>query len=494
MIVRCVAWSTLCPVHRANGIRLLLALAGLAGLAGCHSAYPAQRDSYQTALGNGGYAAAAEVAAGAAESDPASGTLWSLELAAAQRAAGRVRECAEVLEAAEALFLEADAGPELSLSGEGLATLTDPYALPYAGRNLDRIFAATYQALAHLSLGEREKARVCLTRSLFRMEDSARRVVAIRSTVEREEKEISQQDTQMQARIGDSRLASVRAGVNARFAGREPRENALAPWLHGIFHLRTAEGPADLERARKSLRRAADMAAGDRFITTDLALAETSATRPDPGPGRTVVYLIHEEGLAPEWTEERVAIPLIYGDVRAPMVNLALPALVPRPRQTRPIQVAASGLPAITFDLLTDVDALVHAEFREAYPLARNRAIASATMKAVAGYAANKAAQESARQRGDSAGAQLLATATLMVTNAYALESAHADLRSWTSLPQTVHLARIEVAHGTPIRISGGSISGEVVHKPAPVRAVIVTIRSISPNTPVILQESILQP
>ena len=478
---------------RTLGIRPLLALTGALCLNGCQSTYPAQRDLYETALRNGGYGAAAEVAEQALDSDPRSTTLWSLELAAAQRAAGRTRACADTLEAAESLFREADARPDLALGSEGLATLSDPYRLDYPGRNTERVFAATYQALAYLELGEPEKARVCLTRSLFRQEDAVRRDGLLRAAAEEEAAAIGREDSQLQARLTDSRLADASAAVNARFPGSTPSGNALATWLHGIFHLRTAEGPADLERARKSLASAARMAGDDRFIATDLALAEHGSTRPDPGEDRTVVYVVHEEGLAARWTEQRVTLPLIYGDVRAPMVNLALPSLSPRPRQARATQAAVAGSPGITLAPLADIDALVHVDFREAYPLARNRAIASATMKAVAGYAANRAAQQATSRR-DDAGAHLVAIATLMATNTYALESAHADLRGWTSLPQEVRLGRLEATRGATVRISGGSITGEVSCRLPAARAVLVTIRSISPDTPAILSTSILQP
>lgn len=479
---------------RTIGIRLWVAFIGVITLVGCQSAYPAQSGTYQTAFENAGYSAACEIAADALSADPASEIVWSLELATAQRMAGELRASANTLEAVEARFLDIDRQPELSLTSEGLASLTDPYALTYEGRNLDRIFASTYQAFAYLELGDKEKARVSLTRTLFRLEDATRRAGRMQAAIEREAAEIGQQDNQLQARLGDSRLAAARAEVNARFTGRESESYTHALWLHGIFHLRTAEGPADLERARKSLQQAANLTKDNHYILADLVLAEKGITRPNPREEHTIVYLLHEQGLAPEWTENRVAIPLIYGDRRAPMVNLALPSLTPRPQQSRPIQATCKDSPSATFSLLTDVDALVHSEFREAYPLARNRAIASATMKAVAGYAANKAAQESARRNGDSASAHLLATATLLVTNAYALESAHADLRRWTSLPQSVHLARLEVPQNSPIRISGGSIRDVLVYTPPPARAVIVTIRSISPNTPAILHASILQP
>lgn len=470
----------------------LAALALLSCLTGCQSSYPAASSQYLTATVGGGHAAAAEVAADAAKSDPASETLWMLELASAQRANGDIAASARTFERAEARFREIDSQPDLALGRETLSSLSDPYRLPYRGRNLDRIFAATYQAIDHLQLGETDKARVSLTRSLFRQEDARRRREESLKAAADESSSLGREDSQMGERLADPSLAAARDAVTARFDGKVGYPDAMNPfavWLNGIYYLHTAEGPADLERARKSLQTAATLCPGDRFIAADLALAEHGAARPDPGAGRTIVHVVHEVGMAPAWGETRLTLPLIYADSRAPMVRIALPTISPQGETPSPTELTG-GEATARLVTLADVDAIVRNEFEEEYPRARNRAIASATMKATLGYIANREAQKDDK----SGGANLLAIATLLATNSYAIQSARADLRNWSSLPREVRHGRVEIARGGTVRLTGGWMDAGTECRIPAARAVLVTIRSISPGTPAIIRTSILQP
>ena len=471
---------------------ILAALGCLGLLTGCQSSYPATAGQYATAMLNAGYADAAEIADSARESDKATRTLWTLKLASAQRAAGDLAASLRSLEQAESRFREADAKPVVALGREALSTFTDPYGLDYPGRNLDRIFAAAYQAIDHLQLGEPEKARVCLTRSLFRQEDARRRLAEVGRAAAEEAASLAGSDSEADRRLSDPALGSVREDVAARFAGHRAYADAMNPfavWLNGVFYLRTADGPADLERARKSLQVAASLCPGNPSIAEDLALAEQAAHRPEPAAGRCVVYVVHEVGLAPAWSETVVTLPLIYADTRTPMVNVALPTISPQGESPGPTELGV-GASRMTLAMLADVDAIVHAEFGQEYPRAVTRALASATIKATAGYIANRAAQREA----NSDGGNLLAAATLLATNAYGMSSAHADLRNWSSLPKEIRLAHLEVPRAASLRVTGGLISGELTCRLPPARAVLVTIRSISPGSPAILRTCILQP
>jgi len=466
-------------------------------LGGCHATYPTELSGFQTAYRSGGFSDAVEVAQKAQQEHNHSSLIWTLELANTQRSAGKLAESVKSFEAAEDYFRDADAAADLSLSQEGLASFSNPYQIQYRGRNLDRIFAATYEALNWIELGETEKARVALTRSLFRQDD-ARRIAQDRIRLAKEESAaISKQDTQFQARDNDARLAEARAKVHANFSTTSTYANAMNPfavWLNGIYYLQTAEGPADLERARKSLDQASKLAPKNPFIQADLKLATESNVRPSPNEGKSVVYVIHESGLAPRWSEHVVTLPLIYGDPLAPLVNLALPEISPESRLHGLVEVSGNDLPSTSLAALADVDGIVYAEFREEYPIARNRAIASATMKAVAGYVANKAASDNAKRRGRDPNAEFVLLATLMATNAYGTMSARADLRNWSTLPQEIQMGRFVIPKGSTINLSGGALKGTMPCKLPTARVVLVTIRSISPQIPAIVRTSILQP
>lgn len=474
-----------------------LAAVALATLfTGCRSAYPQDVSSFREAFEGGHLAAAAEIANSKQATADESSLVWALELAYVQRLSGDLKASMATFEAAEEQLKAIDAYPDYSLSREGLSTFSNPYQLTYRGRNLDRIFASTYHALACIEAGDPEKARVSMRRTMFRVDD-AKRIASQRSSIERQEAaEIGAEDSEFQTRIYSGDISSARASVSSRFLGLPTYSNAMNPfaaWLHGVYFLHTAESPSDMEISRKSLQVAAALTVNNRFILDDVALAANGTGKPNPGEGKTIVYVIHENGVAPYWSEQDVTLPLIYADPRAPIVRVALPEITPSAQNLRPVEVTFGDTTKVITAPLANVDSIVHAEFKEEYPIARNRAIASATMKAVVGYVANKAAQEYARRRSQDNGAQFMMLATLIATNVYTTASAQADLRSWTSLPKQVEVGRLVAPKGTELRISGGAIVGHYSCRIPSAKAVIVTVRSIAPGAPAVIRASILQ-
>lgn len=474
--------------------RLLLPVVA-AALAGCLSDYPTANAAFRASHEAGDFAGAAAQASQAAAEGGSSTLLWTLEEAAAQRAAGNLPAAAEALERAGALVEAFDAAPEISLSGEGLSAFSNPYSLDYRGRNLDRTLSTTLQALCRLELGDTDRARVALTRAMFFVDD-ARRVAERRVAIAKEEGDAAaSEDEDFRNRLSRDEVKGAESAATAGFEGLPTYAgfvNPLTTWLHGIFLLHTAEGPADIESARKSLQMASAVS-GSAAVAPDLALAEAGKGRPDPGEGRTLVYVLHETGVAPRWREERISLPLIFADPAAPIVGISFPAVGPAGAAPGPLAVACGDARLPEASLLASVDAMVLAEFREEWPVVRNRAIASATVKAVAAYIANKAAQEYANQNSDNMGAQLFMLGTLVATNVYTAAS-QADLRHWSSLPSAYRLQRGDVPRGGTLSLSGEGLATprEVVLPKA--RAVLVTVRSVASGVAPVVRTCILQP
>lgn len=473
--------------------RILLA-AVAAALTGCISDYPASNAAFRAAHEAGDFAGAASQAAANAAEGGSSALLWTLEEGAARRAAGDIPGATAALERAAAQLDAIDASPEVSLSGEGLGALSNPYALVYRGRNLDRTLSATLLALCRLESGEPDKARVALTRAMFHVDD-ARRVADQRAAIAREEEGAAVgEDEAFRARLASDEVRGASAAATSGFAGLPTYAgfvNPLTTWLHGVFLLHTAEGPADVERARNSLKAAAAVS-GAAAIAPDLALAEAGKGRPDPGPGRTIVYILHEAGVAPRWREERLTLPLIWADPAAPIVGVTFPAVGPAGGLPEPLVAGAGDVRLPEATALASVDAMVLAEFREEWPVVRNRAIASATVKAIAAYVANKAAQEYARQNSDNTGAQLLMLATLVGSNLYTAV-AQADLRHWSSLPSVYRLQRGEAPEGARLTLSGGGLAAPREVALPRAKAVLVTVRAVASGVAPSVRTCILQ-
>lgn len=478
-------------------MRPLLAAALASLLAGCVSSYPEAGNAFRASFESGDFASAAEIAAErAADAEDPAATLWALEHGLAARAAGRTAESAAALERAEEMLAEHDRAPEVSLSAEGLSAFSNPYALPYRGRNVDRILASVYLALAHLESGDRERARVALNRTLFRIED-AKRLAARRSELAREEGAAAAgEDEAFRQRLAGPELAAVAAETGRSFGPLPSYAETLNPaaaWLHGLFFLHTAEGPSDLERARKSLQLSAAVLPGNGPVAADLAAAGAALGRPSAGPGRSLVYVLHENGAAPLWGQESVTLPLLLFEQDTPMVAIALPTLRPVPAVGEALEISRGDGPVARTEPLASVDAMVLAEFREEWPVACTRAVASATVKALVSHAANRAARENARRNSDQAGAQFLYLATLVTTNLYA-GIAQADARSWSSLPKEYRNARLEAPRGARLTLSGACLGAPRAVTLPDAQAVLVTVRTLGPGVPPVIRTAILQP
>jgi hypothetical protein len=133
------------------------------------------------------------------------------------------------------------------------------------------------------------------------------------------------------------------------------------------------------------------------------------------------------------------------------------------------------------------------AEFREEWPTAVTRALASATAKALVSHAANRAARENARRNSDNTGAQLLYLASLVTTNLYA-GTAQADTRGWSSLPKEYLGQRLEAPRGASLSLGGACLGSPTAITLPDAKAVLVTVRTLGPAVPPVIRTAILQP
>lgn len=435
-----------------KNLLLLLPLAALM-TSGCTSNYAKNASVFHDSFAAGDYAAAlatAEPMTAAAE--PNDAVVLKLQLGSIQRAAGMAASAAKTFEEAEELFTSYDAQAEVSLSAEGVSAFTNPYALPYRGRAYDRTMAATYQALTFLQAGDGDKARVAMNRALFRQED-AKRLSAEKARIAREERGAAAEADQRTAEAARSKEVQEASRASQALLADLPAYkdyvNPFTSWLHGVFFLHRAEGVSDVEKARKSLELAAALVPRNSAIRDDLALAAAGKARPGVA-GQTTVYVIHESGRAPTWNENKFTFPFILADMSAPIVSVALPELHPVADSTD--LVASFGGKEAKAERLLSVDAIAAQDFNDEYPVVRNRAIASATVKGIAAYMANRAAKEAA-DRNNNGGAGFVMLATLIATNVYTTQSAQADLRHWSTLPKEISMTRLTVPAGATITL-----------------------------------------
>ena len=482
------------PTGLLNSLRLGGASLLVAALTGCVSNYAESAKNFQSLYSTGDYAnSLIETQNLVTQTSAEDEVILKLQLANVQREAGKIKESCDTLEAVESLFDRYDLTPEVSLSGEGIATFSNPYALPYRGRSYDRIMAATYRALNYLELGDQAKARVALNRALFRQED-AKRMVAEKDRIAREEMgNVDARDNTSGRLVRSYEVSSAMSQGASDFVGLpiyQDYMNPLSVWLHGVFFLHTAQGIEDVEKARKSLERAQALAPQNPSIKEDAVWAATSGSRPVVD-GKCIVYVVHETGEAPAWNEYKFQLPLIILDRNAPIVTVAFPKISPVPNQdTLSIKYKLETFNPAT---LASVDGMVVREFNDELPVIKTRAVASATIKGIAAYIANKAAEENNRRHGTQ-GSGLFYLATIIATNAYTTQSAQADLRNWATLPKDISMVRMVIPTSEKIYIQNSLARPPISFTVPNAKSLILYCKTPAKGGPLSLHKIILNP
>lgn len=409
----------------------LLVTCALFSISGC-ATYTAQTNALRNNWSNGNIPAATSAATGLAEkSGPARDRiLLRLEQANILRAAGDFETSSRIFEEANANFEKDDFGPDLRISSAGAGLITNPAQTTYTGRTYDRIFATAYNALNYIALKDPAGARVALNQAYFweqrAVESNAARIESRLDALQSED-EPGASTALDQAEIRSA--LDTRLDALAEYSVYAPYVNPFSVWMDGLYFLHLGTDASDLERARKSLERLHPMVPDNSFVRADLEQAENGV-----GPGAPPsVYVLFETGMAPTRRADVINLPLWIFDGDVPYFGIALPALVFNPDYRRSLEVVAGGNRVRT-QLLANVDAIIATEFRDTYPVIFMRALLSGIIKAAAQYGI----QESVSGQ-DQAIQSLVLVAGLL----YQYSMNQADLRTWTTLPKQIQIARL---------------------------------------------------
>jgi hypothetical protein len=349
--------------------------------------------------------------------------IWKLEQGAVLRANGQYDDSNKAFDAAQDKIDQYAQEAKIKISNETGALLSNQAELPYEGRGYDGIMLNTYEALNYLALGEPDKARPELIRAYQRQQD------AVQDNQKRIEK-VQQQAAQNKDSAA-IRRAQDDPGLQSQIQGASANLNNLKPYapyvnpftvyLDGLFFMTAAADNSDLERARKSFERVAEMAPGNRYVREDLAMAD-KLINGQPLPPTT--FVIFETGCAPVRDQVRIDIPIIVS--RVSYIGAAFPTLKRQGNYIPSLTVTADGTSATT-SLVSDMDSVIGLDFKNEMPVVITKTIASTVVKGVAAYAANQAAGQQNQWAG------LL---TQIGTAIYQAAVNIADERTWTTLPK----------------------------------------------------------
>ena len=456
--------------------RLILALTWGIACAGCTS--PTLRQG-QEAFRHGNLEGAEELLGRFAKQsrDDENAVIAHLELGSVRRARGRPEASNEAFSTAEAEIERLDRKADLRISKAVEATLTNLSAVPYRGREVERIMMSAYRALNYLELGAPRQARVELRKAHHwqerAVERNAAEIEAARAAVEKRAEERAahgQVAYDVERARSDPRFRRELSQAYAHLDRFEPYGsyvNPFAEWLQGLHYMAQPAEPADLERARKALERTRGMVGENRYVEADLALAEA---RKDGAPFPDVTYVVFATGNAPKLAETRIDIPLFVAGSPVDYVGAAFPRLVEDESYARYVRVEGGGVVRETATV-ADMDSLLSRELKDELPAIVAKTLFAAGTKAAIAYALNRATEDD----------DLLNIIVRVATTAYQYGVNRADLRIWASLPKQIQYARIPTPADGRIRLSapGGSTATVSV---TPHAANGVWVRSYEPG------------
>jgi hypothetical protein len=365
--------------------------------------------------------------------------LWTLQLAASERAQLNHQESIARLDRAEDMLKQYDQQSEL-VDTVG-STIVNDNVVPYKGQEYDGVMVNTYKALDFMAQKNQELARVELNRALDRQirarEHFNEEIKKLQAQLDKQKEE---NKNDVNAMVDDPSVASRIAVYYPNLDQFQPYPDFVNPfttYLAGLFF--TIAG--DYEKAGYLLKEAYGMVPDNDYIAKDLLLTDDAISGKAKVEG--IVWVIFENGLGPIKEEVRIDLPLFLATSRVYYAGIALPRL-----QSRSIAYSClmvhSEAGVYQTKQIADMERVIQTEFKKDFRGILARAIASAVLKA--------AAQASVSDN-DEYG---VATALIAL---YSVATTAADVRIWSALPKDFQVARCAIPADRKLEIvpAGGA-------------------------------------
>lgn len=273
-------------------------------------------------------------------------------------------------------------------------------ATEYKPSMMDSLFVSYYQIWDAVGENRRDDVRVIINQSYARQQDMSR-----------EYADLVQKNTE-RINKNNNELMTTLQNQNSQWAAYTDIMNPALMYLSGIWFLNAG----DFNDAVDYLKRANGMAQSNKFITTDLSLAEHNQ-KP-----RDTTWIFVESGFAPMLKQETLSFPVISGK-GVIMASIA----VAEPVFWNGSVKFSGALP------LADVNAMFMTEFNQYRINDALRAWVGASARAIA---------QAAAYNSNSRFSELLGLGTTI----YSMATTNADVRSWATLPENISVLRLKTA------------------------------------------------
>jgi len=360
--------------------------------------------------------------------------LWTIQAGAARRALKDYASSTKHFDKAEEFFkfydLRWSAGDEIS------AMAINDNVIPYKGQEYDGVMVNVYKALNFLSQGNKDLARVEFNRALDRQ----------RRTKEKFEKEISKAKERIDKAQYGNLIKSSLADPNLKktlqdkypelyeYQAYRDYTNPFVTYIAAVYF----NGIGESSSARDLLKETCGLVPENQLISQEFE--ETEKTIAANGTFKNTVWVVFENGLGPVKEEFRIDLPLFVATNRVFYAGMALPKLRYRDAAFAYLLIESDGNKYNT-SVVSDMDRVIHSEFKKDFDAALTRAIISTTVKVVAQYAMTNQNSTTAN-----IGAMLIA--------AYSFATNAADVRIWTALPKNFQFAKLPRPQNKMLKIT----------------------------------------
>lgn len=360
--------------------------------------------------------------------------LWTLQAAAAKRTLQDYNSSAELFDHAENALKYYDL--RFSAGDEVAAIAVNDNIVPYKGEQYDGVMTNTYKALDFLSEKKFDLARVEFNRALDRQ----------RRTKEKFEKEIRETkekiDKAAYGNLVNQTMASPQMNQTlhdkypelSEYKAYKDYTNPFVTYLASVYF----NGIGEPSTARDLLKETYGIVPENKYVETEFKLTEELIA--NNKTFKNTVWLVFENGLGPVKEEFRIDLPLFIATSRVLYAGIALPRLKYRDSAYPSLQIEADGVRYDTA-VVSDMDNVIHSEFKKDFDAALIRAIISTTGKVIAQYALS--------QQGSDA-----AVIGSILVAAYSFATNAADVRIWTALPKDFQIARFPKPQNKTIKVT----------------------------------------
>jgi hypothetical protein len=344
---------------------------------------------------------------------------------------------------------------------------------PYKSRVYERVMMRFYQALNHLQLDEKGRARAEIFKSRQAIEDSKeiwkKELQAAQSAMNKKGIDLDRGMEEDGKHALNEELQKLRALVPPNLP---EYVNPAVIYLEALYFLRGGTQREDFEKAAFSLRQLVTLFPDNQWIREDFQEAQEKERKNDP-----LTYVFFETGRAPVRVERRFDLPIVFfsSQSRIPYLGVAFPTLKTADQFLPSLSVQADGKQVKTKPL-ADMDGIIAKEFEKDFPIELSRAISGTLAKGGLQYLATDAV----RSENDTTRAIVGVGAGLL-----AQLTTQADLRSWATLPKQIQFCKMRTPADKKLTLSGVGASFRTSVTLNSSTTNLIWVRSISSHSPI---------